>query len=272
MKRIIRVFPRLTKATPDDELARVGWPTLFDEADEIEISMTFTWDQPLVHELAKEWKVVAPVTVGGPAAGTRGGDFTPGQYLKKGYVITSRGCPNKCSFCQVWRQDGKLRELPITDGWKIQDDNLLACSESHIRGVFKMLKRQPEKAIFTGGFESARLKPWHVDLLEDLKPGRIYFSYDRRSEYDPLREAVKLCRAASLHRGHGISCYVLVGYKEDTFEKADKRLRRVCGLGIMPFAMFYRDKFGGCKDGWKSFQREWANPVIVGAKLGKTAW
>ena len=35
-KRIIRVFPRRTKATPIDELVRVyETPSLFDEADEV---------------------------------------------------------------------------------------------------------------------------------------------------------------------------------------------------------------------------------------------
>lgn len=34
-RRLIRVFPRITKATPQDELARFGPPNLFDEADEI---------------------------------------------------------------------------------------------------------------------------------------------------------------------------------------------------------------------------------------------
>lgn len=33
--KILRVFPRKTKATPDDPMAVVGYPTLFDEADKV---------------------------------------------------------------------------------------------------------------------------------------------------------------------------------------------------------------------------------------------
>lgn len=44
--RLIRVFPRTTKATPDDELVRFGPPGLFDEADEVHISVAFTYDKP----------------------------------------------------------------------------------------------------------------------------------------------------------------------------------------------------------------------------------
>ena len=40
-----------------------------------------------------------------------GGDFVPGRYLAPGYVITSRGCPNRCWFCSVWRREGALREF-----------------------------------------------------------------------------------------------------------------------------------------------------------------
>lgn len=45
--RIIRVFPSKTSATPNDDLVRIHTtPSLFDEADEVHISVTFTWDIP----------------------------------------------------------------------------------------------------------------------------------------------------------------------------------------------------------------------------------
>ena len=88
--KIIRVFPRRTKATPEDEDVRIKvMPTIFDEADEIH----------------KHWKAVAPVKMGGPAFNELGGDFVPGMYMKKGYVITSRGCNNRCWFCSVPKRD-----------------------------------------------------------------------------------------------------------------------------------------------------------------------
>lgn len=44
-KRIIRVFPTKTNATPTDELVRIReTPSFFDEADEVHVSVTFTWD------------------------------------------------------------------------------------------------------------------------------------------------------------------------------------------------------------------------------------
>lgn len=73
--RIIRVFPRRTKATPDDADVRINVaPTLFDQADEVHISVAFTWDLPTAEKLAAEWECVAPVKIGGPATGDMGGD------------------------------------------------------------------------------------------------------------------------------------------------------------------------------------------------------
>ena len=142
MEKIIRVFPRKTKATPIDEGVRFGNPGLFDQADEIHISVTFSWDMKKAERLAEQWRMIAPVKIGGVATDNYKGELIPGMYLKKGYVITSRGCPNKCWFCNVWKKFGDVTELEIKDGWNVLDDNLLACSESHIRNVFKMLKRK----------------------------------------------------------------------------------------------------------------------------------
>ena len=114
-----------------------------DDITEIHVSVTFTWDRPEAERLARIWKRYAPVKIGGPAYDDPGSDFIPGMYLKKGYTITSRGCNNKCWFCLVPKREGQLRELPITAGRNLQDNNILGCSEKHIRDVFAMLNKQP---------------------------------------------------------------------------------------------------------------------------------
>jgi hypothetical protein len=43
MTRLVRVFPRRTKATSNDSLAYFG-PPCFGSADEVEVDCTFTWD------------------------------------------------------------------------------------------------------------------------------------------------------------------------------------------------------------------------------------
>ena len=97
--KIARVFPRKTNASPEDEYSFFDAPGMFlPEIDEVHISVAFTYDLPRAEILAKAWEHIAPVGIGGPAMGEAGGEFIPGMYLKPGYVITSRGCPNRCWF------------------------------------------------------------------------------------------------------------------------------------------------------------------------------
>lgn len=266
--KLIRVFPRRTRATPIDRLAYVGGPDMFAEADAVHISVAFTWDLPAAERLAREWRHVAAVTIGGPATGESGGDFEPGRYLREGYVITSRGCPNRCWFCSVWRREGEtVRELPVRDGWNVLDDNLLACSDDHIRAVFGMLSRQKHPVEFTGGFEAARLKPWHVEALRTLRPKQIFFAYDTPNDREPLFEAGKILQASGLGSGHRLRAYVLIGYPGDSFEAAEDRLKDCLSAGFMPMAMLYRDSTGQTDVAWRKFQRQWARPAIVSAAL-----
>jgi hypothetical protein len=222
------------------------------------------------YALAEAWhKTGVPVKLGGPALGEPGGAFVPGRYLKHGYVITSRGCPDRCAYCSVPAREGySLRELEIHPGHNILDDNLLACSEPHIRAVFDMLKTQPEKPIFTGGLEARLLKAWHVDLLREVRAKRMYFAYDRPSEYEPLVAAGKLLREGGITKAsHRAMCYVLIGYRGDSFEAAEGRLRQAWAAGFWPYAMLYRDENGVLDTSWHKFQREWVQPALVAYKL-----
>jgi hypothetical protein len=264
---LVRVFPRRTTATPDDEHAYTTEPPLWAEANEVHVSVTWTYDLERAEQLAKEWERVAPVKIGGPATGMRGEDFTPGLYVKRGYVITSRGCPNKCWFCSVWKRDGTTRELPIHDGWNVLDDNLLACSEKHIREVFAMLKRQPRKAEFTGGLEAKILQRWHVELLADLKPQQMFFAYDTPDDYEPLVAAGKLLTEARLNRGHQARCYVLCGWPRDNQNDAEKRMRQAWEAGYFPYAMLWKNQKGDTDVSWRKWAYAWSQPIYVARML-----
>lgn len=269
------MFPRRTKATPDDPLAFTTAPpkTGLPDIDEVHISVAFTYDMEKAYTLAEQWRALGvPVRMGGPAFKEPGGDFVPGMYLKKGYVITSRGCPNRCWFCAVpAREGGKLRELPITEGYNVLDDNLLACSETHIRAVFDMLMKQKEKPIFTGGLEARLLRPWHVELLQKSKARRMYFAYDTPDDYEPLVMAGRILRDGGISKAsHRAVCYVLIGYPGDTMDAAEKRLLDTWAAGFLPFAMLYRDESGCVDPEWRKFQRVWVRPEIICSKLKDT--
>lgn len=270
---IARVFPRKTNMSPSDHLAFFDVPTIETMAmdiDEVHISVTFTWDLEKADDLFEAWQLLGvPVEVGGPAFDDRMGDFAPGMYLKKGMTITSRGCTKDCWFCSVPRcAHGVIRELPIQDGWNILDDNILGTSETHFRGVIDMLSRQPERAVFSGGLEPALLQPWQADLLRSINPKTMYTAYDTKDDYDAIRQmAGILWDAGFSQKARQVKCYCLCGYEGDTFEEAEKRMRQIVEVGFLPFAMLFRDETGETDKEWRKFQREWANPFIVGRKF-----
>ena len=263
-KKVIRVFPRRTKATPIDALAYSGPPDFFvpKDVEEVHISVSFTWDKPKAEWLAEQWERVAPVKVDGPAYRNLDLEFTPGMYLREGYVITSRGCPQRCWFCDVWKKHPEVHELPIHDGYALQDDNILACSEAHVRAVFAMLKRQPQRAQFYGGLEPSFLKDWHVDLFAWLKPKQMFFAYDTPDDLEPLIAASAMMREAGFTRSQ-MRCYVLIGGPKDSMLEAEVRLQKTVDLGFYPFAMLWRSDKGDTDSEWRAFQRKWARPAIM---------
>jgi hypothetical protein len=271
--RIIRVFPRRTKATPDDALAYCGPPDRLAEADEVHVSVTFTYDKAYAEHLAEEWKHVAPVKIGGVAYGDRGAEFVPGRYIRPGFVFTSRGCPRRCWFCSVWKRDPVPRLLPIVDGWNILDDNLLACPRDHVEAVFAMLRRQGRRIEFTGGLEALSLQDYQVELLASLRPRpTMFFAYDPGDEFETLRSAAsRLLDAGFTRESHRMRVYVLIGYPKDTFAAAEQRLQQMLSVGFTPMAMLWRPETPSQmkyapEDSWRAFQRPWARPGIIHAR------
>src|ERR1035441_7600996 len=216
---IARVFPRRTKATPDDALAFVGDPPLWRvPCDEVHVSVTFTWDVKEGQRLLGAWTDQGyNGRLGGPAINFPAENFVAGRYLKTGWTITSRGCPNGCDKCLVPEREGQLRTLPIMDGWNVADNNLLACPPEHFEAVCAMLDRQKHPAVFSGGLEARRLKPYHIDRLKGMRVQQAFFAYDRATELEPLvKAAARLDWARSK-----LFAYVLCGFGGDTIAAAE---------------------------------------------------
>lgn len=268
-----RVFPRRNRATPDDSMAFFGPPDMFVEADEVHIDVTFTADIPKAEKLAEQWKHVAPVKVSGVAYDDVGLEFTPGKYIKRGYTFTSRGCPRRCWFCNVWKRQPQATPIAINDGWNILDDNLLACPEPHVREVFAMLRRQRRRISFTGGLEARALEDYQVGLLADMKPRpNCFFAYDPGDPFETLKSAAdRLLASGFTARSHRLSCYVLIGFPKDTFGAAEARLRSMLAIGFTPYAMLWdptepsAERYRPAPE-WKRFQRQWLRPVIIHAR------
>ena len=257
-----RVFPTQTSMSPCDRDAYFGIPDLFTpEYDLVHISVAFTWDIEKALWLAEQWSDHGMVAVGGPAIdGELLEPFTPGMYLRKGVVATSRGCPNQCPWCFVKKP---LLELEIKPGNNIVDNNFLACTKKHRDRVFRMLQSQ-KRIVFSGGLEAVRVTDKIAEQLRGLRMDRIFLAYDNPVNLPRVAEASRILRKYFTRRY--LYCFVLIGYGSDTMDKAEERLREVWNMGAIPFAMLYRNKQGEYPqpvDEWKKFQRLWCRPALI---------
>jgi len=265
---MIKVFPRRTKWTPNDELAFVGDPPLFRPDDwkmPVRVSVTFTWDIPEALRLAKAWnQYYSDVLIGGPACGDPGDEFEPSRFVKEGITITSRGCPRNCPWCFVPQREGKVRELLIKPGWNVADNNLLACSRDHIETVFEMLRYQHHEIHFSGGLDARLFRQWHVDLLKSIRLRFAFFACDYPGAEKHLEKVADLMSDFSNQKKR---CYVMIGYNNESLKEAEARLKNIYRMGFDPFAMLYRnEKKQVWPMEWNRLQRKWCRPAAYREK------
>ena len=263
---IARVFPYWSKRfSPTDSHAYFGAPTLVTPRyDEVHISVVFTWDKDRAQDLAVQWRNHAKVVkIGGPAYGDPGGEFTPGLYLKQGITITSRGCPKNCGFCLVHQREGKLRELQIKPGNIIQDNNILATSDSHWSRLMTMLKAQ-RRICFKGGLDKYLLTDQRLQDIRSLSIRELWFACDNNSQIKDIADTGTRLTKAGFKR-YALYCYVLIG--NDARENI-YRLREVYKAGFFPFAQLLRNDQDTItySDTWKSFQRRWSRPAAIASR------
>ncbi len=249
---------------PIDKDCYFGVPDLFTpDYDEVLISVTFTWDIGKANYLKECWENKSDnVKIGGVAIdGESKEPMLEGMFLREGITITSRGCPNNCSFCQVKNPLKELNEFP--EGNIVQDNNILACSDNHRRKVWKMLKKQ--KGIeFKGGLEATRVTSKVAEELRSLSIRSLWLACDHKNSIKPVKKAIKILKDAGFN-SH-LYCYCLIG--KDPKEE-ENRLYEILNAGAMPFAQLYKDKDNSIKYNkeWKRFAREWSRPAIIRSKL-----
>lgn len=267
---ILRVFPSRTNMTPADPLAFVGDPPFAPfrpPADEVHVSVAFTWDVEEGERLAEAWGQFYPVVkLGGPAFDSPADEFISGRYIQSGVTFTTRGCDNACPWCLAWLREGWLTELnPIVPGHTVEDNNLLQASRGHMGRVFDMLRQQPQAITFAGGLDVNLIDDWVVERLKELRIRRLFVSADTLKALGPLRAALEKLAFLPYEK---VRVYVLVGFGGETVDQARARLEAVWGMGRMPFAQYYRPP-GTAKrappKGWARLVKTWSRPAIMKA-------
>lgn len=254
-------------------MAFVGDPPLFrpgNRSTPVRVSVTFKWHRREAERLAAAWgQFYDDVQIGGPAYGDPGGEFVPGRFIKAGCTITSRGCPKRCGWCDVPGREGEIRELEIKPGWIVQDNNLLACSEKHIRAVFEMLQQQPRRIYFNGGLDKHYLKDWHRPLFDSVRLGELWFACDTASDLVGLERAVRILDGIPLRKRR---CYTMIGYDGETLLEAERRIERVFELGFMPFTQLFQpnDAPKTYPIEWRQLRTKWCRPAAYMPRVAQT--
>ena len=189
-----------------------------------------------------------------------------------GYL--TRGCPNKCRWCIVPAKEGQIRPYrdwrgivrPDSDKLVLMDNNILACDY----GIEQLnnLIGSGYKIDLNQGMDARLITAEIAQILSRLKWIRfIRFSYDQKSQIEPIRRAIDLLGAYGV-RPYRIFIYLLVtadvidaaervealkGYKAiNLYAQAERNER----LGIMPnkaqMEFQQRYMYGGCyrKETW----------------------
>lgn len=262
--KVIRVFPRRTHLTPRDDYAFVGDPPFIrPDADEVHVSCTFTWDITKARRLKNAWAQYYPkVMLGGTAIAASVDGFTPGMYVKRGSVFTSRGCNNQCPWCLVPLREGNLREIPIHLGNNVHDNNLLQCSKEHQTKVFDMLRGQHSIQL-SGGLESALVTDNIADEIRSLRISQLFLAADTKAALKPLERAIQRLQ---LPRAK-VRCFALLAYEGESISHGLERLETIWNLGAMPFAQLYQppDHYIQYSLEWKKVQWVWTRPAPMKA-------
>ncbi len=264
-KQIIRIFPSRTSYTPDDDYVFIGMPPfVIPDHDEIHVSCTFTWDKALCENLAYQWegRTNKPVKLGGVAYASKVDGFVPGLYVKPNIIFTTRGCNNNCPWCCVSKVEGRLREMEITPGNIIQDNNFLQASRHHKDKVFEMLKT-PKGICFKGGLEPDLVDDHFTNGISGLRIKELWLACDTDAKLPEFKRACEKLNKAGFSR-EKIHCYVL-SYGKNMY-RDEARARAVYEAGAMPFMQLYRD-FSGTKTEyskeWNAFCRMWQRPAAI---------
>lgn len=268
------MFPHRTSLTPTDEMAFVGDPQMGDplmrpEADEIHVSVTFTWDMDEGERLAEAWGQYYPVVkLGGPAYGSSNSLFEPGKYVRSGVTFTSRGCNRRCPWCLVPAREGRLKCGPVLPGYIVNDNNFLQCGRDHQLRVFEMLSHQRKAAVFSGGLDARLVKDWVAEQFASMRIADVFLAADTKRSVRDLERAVGLL--PFLRKHDQLHAYVLIAYNGETIPQATERLRAVWATGCLPYAQLYqppeRKKIVYSLE-WEQLQRTWARPPATRALM-----
>jgi len=164
------------------------------------------------------------------------------------YIFTSRGCPNKCAYCTVWRIE---KERWVNSKWReqidlskpnimISDNNLSAVTFDHLKEIINFAVSNKKKILFDNGFDCKHITKKMSHELSKLKFIRngMRMAFDRIEEDGIFQKAVNMLQDAGVSK-NSMMAYVLFNFTDHP-QDAYYRARTCVNLGVRPYPQYYR--------------------------------
>jgi hypothetical protein len=178
-------------------------------------------------------------------------NYEIGGFFENAMILfTTRGCPNKCSYCMVWRLE---KEHKIIPSWEenirksdrrnciILDNNFLSFSIDHVKKVIDCLNIHKKRVLFNNGVDCRLIDEKNAKLLASLFYIRNGFriAFDRMEDDGYYQRAMeKMIKAGLKIKGNSYT-YVLFNFN-DTPQEAYYRAKECWKYGSNPYLMRYR--------------------------------
>lgn len=158
--------------------------------------------------------------------------------------MTTRGCPNMCTFCHVSKKEGcrTVKVANVRDFWngqpeiKVLDANLTACPEK--KELLRQYRDTRAGIDFTQGLDIRRLDEGDIAILNETKLVNIHFAWDNPRQNLKQHFARYAALARRKYHGAWATVYILTGYNS-TLDDDLYRITTLRDLCFDPFVMVY---------------------------------
>jgi len=169
------------------------------------------------------------------------------DWNKFSFLFTTRGCPNKCSYCSVWKIEP---DMCINTNWRdhiladkpyvmISDNNLSAQPIEHIEQVCNYIVENKKRVVFDNGFDCKHITDEIAELLSKPKYYKtgLRLAFDRIEEDGIFQDAIRTLLRHGVRKSWLMS-YCLFNFT-DTPQEANYRMRECVKLGVRPYPQQY---------------------------------
>ncbi len=175
-------------------------------------------------------------------------DQVEDKWKEFSWVFTSRGCPNKCAYCTVWRIE---KDRWVNPNWKnhvrentkilsLLDNNISSIEIPHIADIVKFTTDRKIRVLVESGVDCKYVTPELAKYLGMMK----YSRHGMRTAFDRIEEDGTFQKAVEILQGNGVNpedmmAYVLFNFTDRPHD-AEHRASECFRLKVRAYPQCYR--------------------------------